>query len=439
SILNGPSIATCFNMAPPSLDGSVPIGGNEGIYKYEWLTSPDGNSWSAADGSSIGEDYSPGALTSEIYYKRIVLSGLHDCCKDTSPMVTVSINALPTAVLQDQIDTLCNGETKSLSVSLTGKSPWNLVYDNGNGNVSTVISDANSSIAVSPNSTASYQLVSCTDDNGCTAVDISGAVKLVVYPVPVANAGDNIEVCGLVTSLNATATADTGFWIAPDDVAFSPGYGNPAPLVTAQSYGSFELTWKVANWQCTDEDMINVTFYEQPEAPLAGEKQDLYFATETQLEASQPTAGIGAWTLVSGTGSFDDKNANDTYIRGLQLGENVVKWTVSNGVCESKSDEVTIVRNDISVPTAFSPDGNTINDFFVIRGLEYADESDIVIFNRWGAKVYSAHQYQDNWWDGKNMNGIELPEDTYFYVLKVKKGTYTGSYNGYIILRRYNK
>ena len=439
SILNGSSIATCYNTAPPLLDGSVPTGGNEGFYKYEWLTSSDGVSWSVAEGSSTEEDYSPGTLTNEAYYKRIVLSGLHDCCKDTSSMVAISINALPTAVLKDLTDTLCNGEMRNLSVALTGQSPWNLEYENGSGNTSTILSDANSSISVTPNSTTTYQLVSVTDDNGCAAVDISGTAKLVVFPVPVANAGDNVEVCGLTASLNATSTADTGFWISLDGLSFTPLNSNPTASVTAQSYGSYPLTWKVSNWKCTDENTINVTFYEQPETPSAGNEQDLYFATETQLEASQPTAGTGEWTLVSGTGSFDDKNVNDTYIRGLQLGGNILKWTVSNGVCESRSDEVTIIRNDISIPTAFSPDGNTINDFFVIQGLEYADESDIVIFNRWGAKVYSAHQYQNKWWDGKNMNGVELPEDTYFYVLKVKKGSYSGSYNGYIILRRFNK
>ena len=439
TILNGPSVAVCYNTTPATLDGSVPSGGNEGIYNYEWLTSTDGNNWNVTDGNPNGEDYSPGALTNETYYKRIVLSGLHGCCVDTSSMITISINPLPTAVLQDQTDTLCSGEEKDLSVSLTGQSPWNLEYSDGINSISKVITGANSVIAVSPASTATYQLVSVTDNNGCAATDIKGTAKIVVFPVPTANAGDNIEECGLTASLHATVTADTGYWVAPGGLTFSPSNSNPSSSVISGTYGTYQLTWKVANWRCTDEDQIDVTFYEQPEPPTAGNEQDLYFATETQLDASMPTAGAGEWSLVSGTGTFDDKNINDTYIRGLQLGENVLKWTVSNGVCESLSGEVTIIRNDISVPTAFSPDGNTINDFFVIRGLEYADESDIVIFNRWGAKVYSAHQYQDQWWDGKNMNGVQLPEDTYFYVLKVKKGTYSGSYNGYIILRRYNK
>ncbi len=80
----------------------------------------------------------------------------------------------------------------------------------------------------------------------------------------------------------------------------------------------------------------------------------------------------------------------------------------------------------------FSPNGDGVNDFFIIKGLSDYTNNELFIFNRWGGQVYYKKQY-DNTWDGTSedsaIGSIILPEGTYFYVLKlgdgndVKKGT----------------
>lgn len=73
------------------------------------------------------------------------------------------------------------------------------------------------------------------------------------------------------------------------------------------------------------------------------------------------------------------------------------------------------------MPNAITPNGDGMNDFLKIPAIE-ADpdghpDNEIVIFNRWGDVVYRATPYQNDW-DGTN-NGQELPEGTYYYVVRL--------------------
>ncbi len=94
---------------------------------------------------------------------------------------------------------------------------------------------------------------------------------------------------------------------------------------------------------------------------------------------------------------------------------------------------------DFIVPAGFSPDGDGVNDYFVIDGIDRYEESTIVIFNRWGNKVFEAEDGYKNDWDGTSNSGITiggnvLPVGTYFYVLDLGDGSKL--IKGYIYLNK---
>ncbi len=113
--------------------------------------------------------------------------------------------------------------------------------------------------------------------------------------------------------------------------------------------------------------------------------------------------------------------------------------------------------NAFIIPNAFSPNGDGINDYFRISGIEEAgiytaEKSKLEVFNRWGALVYrstgDSYGEEDEWWDGTSTTanmvsiGTDLPNGTYFYVYTVEVNLATEEtvkvkeYSGYIELRR---
>ncbi len=81
---------------------------------------------------------------------------------------------------------------------------------------------------------------------------------------------------------------------------------------------------------------------------------------------------------------------------------------------------VTPVLSALSIPNTFTPNGDGINDTWVIQDLEYYPKSTINIFNRWGQKVFTSIGYPIPW-DG-TYQGKTLSSGTYYYIIDPKNG-----------------
>ncbi|MDD2344873.1 MAG: gliding motility-associated C-terminal domain-containing protein, partial [Bacteroidales bacterium] len=83
---------------------------------------------------------------------------------------------------------------------------------------------------------------------------------------------------------------------------------------------------------------------------------------------------------------------------------------------------------DLDIPNVFSPNGDGINDTWVVKNLELHPENELVIINRWGNEVYTQKSYKNDW------DGTQLNERTYFYVLKVNMCNEERKFTGYITI-----
>ena len=90
-----------------------------------------------------------------------------------------------------------------------------------------------------------------------------------------------------------------------------------------------------------------------------------------------------------------------------------------------------LIDQTVNVPNGFTPDGDGINDKFVVVGLDSYTSKALTIYNRYGIMVYETNNYQNDW-DGSS-NGSELPDGTYFYILELN-GSETKS--GYVYINR---
>ena len=214
-------------------------------------------------------------------------------------------------------------------------------------------------------------------------------------PRPAADAGPDHDICeGDSVLIGATGTNLLDYsWTATDS-----GFNSNLPVATVAppSSNTYFLDVLDPNTGCTNVDTAEVTVTALPSPAIAGPDQQLTGVTTTTLAANTPVAGTGSWTILSGNATIDPPNSPTATVSGLSSGNNLLVWEVSNGLCPSNQDTVLILVASLEIPTGFSPNGDGVNDLFVIRGVEPLNAS-LQVFNRWGNKVYASNNYQNQW------------------------------------------
>jgi gliding motility-associated-like protein len=108
-------------------------------------------------------------------------------------------------------------------------------------------------------------------------------------------------------------------------------------------------------------------------------------------------------------------------------------------------DEVKVSIYDLFIPEGFSPnnDPDGYNNTFRIMGLDLPGQiAELTVINGAGTEVFHTSNINGNtWndWDGRNSKGIDLPEGTYYYLLKItsKGNSKVFKKSGFIVLKRY--
>ena len=449
----------CYNTVPGIITGSALSGGAGGTPLWEWQSSNDNVLFSTIPGAG-SQNYTPAdPLTEQTWFRRIIRSGPENCCIDTSDVAVIDTLALPSAILATVNDTtICSGSDVELKIRLTGAPGWTLVY-NENTTPVTVnsISSPEHTVLRTPVATAgvqtlTYSLTSLTDNNGCEAppASLTGSRNTLLYRSPVANAGPDDRICGPEYTLAAVPSDGAGAWTFPPAVVSGdPGLYN-ASIKIDSSFTTANVTykfyWEESNWNCISKDSVTIVFDNRIEAVDAGEDINIMsFDNAISLSAS-PTQifETGTWTVEEGTGELKQAGNNVTDVTGLSTGINTFKWTVENGACRFE-DLVTVVISNPVIQEAISPNGDFVNDTLLINGIDFETQTvELTILNGAGSPVYSTSNGEGSsgWenWTGKNLKGDELPEGTYYYLLKVSSGRVPGRVSkksGFIILKRY--
>jgi len=446
--------AVCYNSVPGQITGTPLSGGTGSSQIWLWQDSISGATWADISGSNV-QNYTPSAgLTKKTWYRRIIKSGPNDCCIDTSEIKIIDINPLPTGTIVSVADTtMCSGSSLSMKVHLTGAPGWIVTFNENTVKVPvTGVTSADPILKLTPSATGpstviNYSLASVEDRNGCSATSLTGTRKATVYRVPDANAGPDAEVCGPKVTLAAIPSDGTGLWSFPPQVLESVPAAYNTKVKIDSSFNSAAVTykfyWEEKNWLCSDKDSVTITFFNRVEAIDAGRDTSIMsFDYITGLKGSLPLQHeTGEWSMVSGAGDFDNKNSNETFVRNIGLGLNTYKWTITNGKC-ILDDIVNINVLSLVIPGGISPNSDNINDSLIINGLDLTNQVvELKIVNGTGTQVFSTSNGNGNsWknWDGRNSSGVELPEGTYYYLLKVtssKTGLVVPK-SGFIILRR---
>jgi gliding motility-associated-like protein len=87
--------------------------------------------------------------------------------------------------------------------------------------------------------------------------------------------------------------------------------------------------------------------------------------------------------------------------------------------CVGTDDVMVVVIEPINIPNIFSPNGDGLNDLWIIDKIEQYPNSVVEIFNRYGNKIFERKGYsRASAWDGTN-KGAPLPVGAYYYILRL--------------------
>ncbi|MDM8158717.1 gliding motility-associated C-terminal domain-containing protein [Labilibaculum sp. K2S] len=410
------------------------VGGNECDLDFIFNAKPSAGSgkWTQVSGSGISSFFpnsssSNAAVTvSDFGSYQYLWTETNGNCTD-SEMIDVNFYDQP-ATNAGVGGNMCGLTFSLLATPSLGTGTWTKTSGNGNASFFPNPNSPNSAVTVDSYGIYSFRW---TEDNGtCSASD---EVVVNFYEQPIADAGFGGDQCGLEYSLAATSSAGIGVWTkisGVGNVTFTPDANSPNATVMVDAYDSYQLMWTKTNGDCTDNDVIDITFEEQPIAN-AGMDIKMEYSDRAQLGAVLSTAGIGEWTVVSGYANLFDQYSPNTEVDKLGIAENILRWTETNKFC-SDYDDVKLTVDKLFIPTVITPNGDGKNEFFMISGSDNLENIQLTIFNRNGVEIYTDSNYKNDW-NGLDRNGNELVTDTYFYVLKIETKKV---FKGCIVIKR---
>lgn len=179
-------------------------------------------------------------------------------------------------------------------------------------------------------------------------------------------------------------------------------------IITDSTLG---LTWAISKKSADDAEVIAKLQNDMPaeNAVFRSMRNNSYIIIYGNSQWDKPSLWNPALSPGNITASFPVRSAI-VNARRVILGNDFLYLTkrVSKGF------------KAFTIPNAFSPNGDNINDKWIIKGLKDYDNCTVEIFTRYGRSVFRSNCYNQPW-DG-TFNGTALPVGTYYYLIDLKSG-----------------
>ncbi|NQU33410.1 MAG: gliding motility-associated C-terminal domain-containing protein [Bacteroidetes bacterium] len=210
-----------------------------------------------------------------------------------------------------------------------------------------------------------------------------------------------------------------------------------ALAVSLKAHQFYNITVK-DNYGCPQTESYRTEAYDNPEVEIFADPDTAFlqnpYITYSYINLSEDSISLKppSWWFSDTVPDPDYNNTSDlpepTYMYG-SVGEYFVLLTVvsaSTGCDTTFSHDVVVKPIKLLIPNVFTPNGDKINDEFVITNdtenkneqiiedalSRFYKRSRLVVFNRGGRTVFDAENYNNTW------GGDNLPDGVYYYVLE---------------------
>ncbi len=380
--------------------------------KLYWIDAPDIGSvnWSLSGGNQINQfsDTIEVLWTGTNNQLSATYTSPEGCVKGP---VTLSVLVVPPLVIDAGPDKeICFGDTTVIGGSPTTLASGASFLWSGQ---QTTPPDTVSNPEVVPTASG-YYYVTVTESHGCSKVD---SVWVTVFPLPDVDAGPDANICkGQSAALQATGTGrfrwEPGSTLSNDTV--------PNPVSYASDTTLYVVTLTDSN-NCQNSDTVFVNV-QQPLVYEVFIDSILFIGQEDNFEVITPMELMFSWTPEE---YFECPTCAKPGFSADGLVDVFLEITDSLG-CFSFDTAFTfevIKETGVYIPSAFSPNGDGLNDYFFPVMFGMKDLLMFNVYNRWGELVFSSDA-DDAKWDGTHNGQPVARQQIYVYKMRFEK--YTG-------------
>lgn len=268
-----------------------------------------------------------------------------------------------------------------------------------------------------------------------TAKDIYGNTSICTFTVTISDKTAPSITCpvDIIAVANGSCKAVVS-WNAPS----ASDNCNVTIESTPVSGSTFELGSTPVTYTATDPSgnkktcTFNVTVVNADNPIITGCPAD------TTITADDNGQAAVSWIEPTATVKCGDVEMTRTHLPGatFDLGTTIVQYDFvddfgKKSTCTFTVDVVEIVPTDpdpveveLIVPQVLTPDGDGINDWWLLANIEKSDANTVVVLDRWGNKIFERSGYDNMgvYWDGTNESGKIVPTGTYFYSIEIQTG-----------------
>jgi gliding motility-associated-like protein len=366
-------------------------------------------------------------------YKVIITDftvGGNKCTYEAFKEIIVTPTPTPTITNATGKTAVCQGEVVKLRIAPV---ETNVTYQWVRNSV-----DFSTTADLDVNSTGVYELRATSTINTDCEVYAPTAVNIAVNPNPTVTFDDITPVCtsksakvdlrNLVNPYDATLGKFTGTGVSGYE--FDP---------SISGYGSFPIKYDYKTAVGCPGSASKTAIVDLSPVVKLGNDITIFRGDTIRLKSvgSMGNNYVYEWTPAT---SLNSPNIPQPLANPDVTTEYVVKVTSVLGRCPATDKIIITVKSILKIPSAFTPNSDTINDTWAImdNNREFNDYPDIEIkiFNRWGGEIFysvGSGAYQTKPFDGIQ-DGQRLPAGTYFYVIKPSPDV--PSLTGYVTIVR---
>jgi len=245
---------------------------------------------------------------------------------------------------------------------------------------------------------------------GCDSV--YKKVYLNIFPTPQVDVPDNFTICKGAT---VTLTANAAFPVTWD------GYPQ-GPSIDVTPEGTTEYIARVINELNCEGNASVIVYVDHFSLALTASTNEAEIGIPVELIASSnQDFQVTGWLPAN---LFPNQFSKQQHITFHEKGTAyiTVAGESENNCRDTATLSINILQSpSVFIPSAFTPNGDGMNDYFRPEFIRDHDIRNFSIFNRWGQKVYGIYSKQElgNGWDGF-FRGKRCDVGTYYYILSLQ-------------------